>query len=148
MALKKAITQQSGYDANYWRIDRVEIDWRSRYARIRLSGYKNETERNQNPQDSVMNQRHYNITDNFNKFFDTPDKDDIPQYDSTLDYQKGDKVLFNNVIYKAAEDIASGGPNPDKTISWEVSNDLRVNRKIAYNHIKNNDIDFTDAVDA
>lgn len=146
MALKQAVTQSSGYDATYWRIDQIRIDWRNENARIRLTGYKNEAERNDNPRSSVMDSRNYNISGHeFDKFFKLKDKSEYPEYDPATDYSQGDEVVFKNVIYEAVEDITSGGSDPDQTVAWELKADLRVNRKIAYDYIKNNDIDFTDA---
>lgn len=148
MALQKAVEQSSGYTANYWRIDKVEIDWRHRRASIRLTGYKDEQTRRDDPRGSVMDQRSYSITGvRFNQFFDVPDKDQIQQYDSTQDYNKGELVVFKKKIYEATENVPSGSKKPDETSLWEVNADLRVDRVIAYDHIKNNDVDFVDAND-
>jgi len=38
MALQKAITQPYGYDANYWRLVEVDIDWENGRAQVRLKG--------------------------------------------------------------------------------------------------------------
>jgi hypothetical protein len=59
--LLKAITQNSGFDATYWRIDQVRVDWRRGQARFRLSGYKDEQARHDNPNRAVMEERSYSI---------------------------------------------------------------------------------------
>lgn len=149
MAFKKAIEQDSGYDATYWRIDRLGIDWRSKSASIRLSGYKNEAERKQNSREAVMEQKNYRIKGKeFKKYFDVPSLNDFPKWESTASYSKKSVVSYNSSLYQAKASISSGGKNPKVSEDWEMYGDLRANRKIAYEYIKNNDIDFTDAKDA
>lgn len=149
MALKKAIEQDSGYEATYWRIDRLQIDWRSKNANLRLSGYKDEAARNNNPRNSVMDQRNYRIGgQQFKKFFDVPDPADYPAWDSGIDYGAGEIVSYEDALYQATDPVSSGGSDPKASSSWELYADLRVNRRIAYEYIKNNDIDLNDAVDA
>jgi len=149
MSLQKAITQESGYDATYWRIDRLQIDWRNKRASVRLAGYKDEAARQNDVQSAVMNQKNYQIRgDQFKKFFDVPDSADYPTWDSTVEYSKGEIVSYGSALYQATETVASGESDPKASSSWEIYGDLRVSRKIAYDYIKNNDIDFSDATDA
>jgi hypothetical protein len=37
---------------------------------------------------------------------------------------------------QSVKDIASGGAAPDENASWVVEHDLRLNRKLAYEHLK------------
>jgi len=146
MALQKAIAQESGYEATYWRIDRLQIDWRNESASVRLTGYKDEEVRQEDVRTAVMDQRNYSIREEeFENFFDIPDLEDYSNWDSQTDYNKEEIVSYDSALYQANESVASGGSDPKVSNSWEIYKDLRANRKIAYDYIKNNDIDFTDA---
>jgi hypothetical protein len=149
MALQQAITQQNGYDANYWRLVEVDIDWENGRAQVRLKGYKDQQTREDNPQQGAMDQKRYSIRGElFQKFFDVPDLSQISEWDSTVDYSTGVLVLYGDYVWEAQEAVASGGSAPSKSnSSWSVNTNLQLNRDLVYNYIKKSVDEFSGATD-
>lgn len=54
MALEKAITQTSGYDATYWRIVTLNLSWLNQRGRIVVAGYKDRDTRINKPKNGIM----------------------------------------------------------------------------------------------
>lgn len=57
MALWHPITQSNGYDASYWRITEVQLNWGNQTGRVVISGYKNRETRLDSPQSAVMERK-------------------------------------------------------------------------------------------
>jgi len=141
MALKKAITQASGYDATYWRLTEVDLDWEQGRAELLITGYKDEQSRKNKPKQGIMAREPFAVSGElFQRFFDTPDLSQINDWNSTTDYTSGDLVIYGadlqKKVWRATEAIAAGGAAPDANASWVVEHDLRLNRKLAYKHLK------------
>jgi hypothetical protein len=146
MALSAAITQQSGFDATYWRIDNIVVDWKTRRACFRLSGYKDEQARRDAVEDAVMAERHYRIEGSeFDLVFGRLDPKDFPAFDPDASYDAGERVSYDETIYRADTAISSGGEDPDGASDWHEVSELEISRTEAYQHIKRNDLDFESA---
>lgn len=149
MALSQAITQPSGFDASYWRIDNVTVNWKRRRARFRLSGYKDEQARIANVSSAVMAERQYQIKgDEFDLVFGLLEPESYPAFDATASYEAGKLVSFESSVYRADTAITADGSNPDSTTDWIEASKLEISRTEAYRHVKGADIDFVDATRA
>ena len=149
MALQKAITQPNGYDANYWRLVQVDIDWENGRAQVRLKGYKDKQARKDNPNQGSMDQKRFSIRGElFERFFDVPDLSQIPEWDDATDYSKGVLVRYGKWVWQAEESIPAGSAAPSKdNASWSIDSDLRLNRELVYDYIKQSVEEFSDAKD-
>jgi hypothetical protein len=146
MALSKAITQSSGYDATYWRLVEVDIDWENGRANVRLKGYKDKQTREDNPQRGVMDQERFTIRGElFDQFFDVPDLTQIPEWDNSTEYATGVLVRDGQRVWKAEENVPAGDPAPGENSSWSVDSDLRLSRELVYEYIKKTVDHFSDA---
>lgn len=148
MALQEAITQENGYDATYWRLVEVDIDWENGRAQVRLKGYKDQQTREDNPQQGSMDQKRFNIRGElFERFFDVPDLSQIPEWDDQTEYSTGVLVVYGKWVWEAQESIPAGEPSPDQNKGWDVDSDLRLNRELVYEYIKKSVDEFSDATD-
>lgn len=148
MALQKAITQSSGYDATYWRLVEVDIDWQNGRANVHLKGYKDKQTREDNPQRGVMDQKRFSIRGElFERFFDVPDLSQISEWDNSTDYATGVLVRYGKRVWEAEENVPAGDPAPGENPSWSVDSDMRLNRELVYNYIKKSVDEFSDATD-
>jgi len=146
MALQKAITQANGYDASYWRLVEVDIDWENGRAQVRLKGYKDEQTRRDRPNQASMDQKRYSIRGElFQKFFDVPDLSEIPVWDDQAEYSTGVLVKKGQHVWEAENPVSSGEDPPAKNDSWAVNTDLRLNRTLVYNYVKDTVDEFSDA---
>jgi hypothetical protein len=147
MALKQAIQQESGFDATYWRIDKVEVDWRRKRATLRLVGYKDEAARREKPNRAVMDRRQYGITGKeFTRSFGLVSPEQVGAFDSSISYEEGDLCSYNGALYEAAVAVSSGDTGtPDASSKWDAYSPLSASRRMAYRHVTENDIDFVDA---
>jgi hypothetical protein len=149
MALSKAITQPSGYDATYWRLVKVDIDWEERIALVRLKGYKNKQTRKDRPQAAAIDYKRVVIRGVvFDRFFDVPETSQIPEWDDATPYSKGALVQYGKRLWQAEKNVSAGSNPPSKdNPTWSVDSDLRLNREIAYSYIKKTIDEFSDATD-
>jgi hypothetical protein len=148
MALKKAVEQETGYDATYWRIDYFSVDWRRKVSAMRIVGYKNESRRRSKPRNAIVAERAYKIRNKeFEKYFEVPDASDYPDWQKDTKYEKGDVVSYEAGLFQAKEKIVSNNATspPDVSDKWKSYGNVRVNRKIAYQYIMKNDPDFAGA---
>jgi len=146
MALKQPITQDIGYDASYWRITRIRIDWLNKVARVRLSGYKDEAARQERPNQGVMETRTFTLNgSDFENYFGLPSTSDYPDWESTIEYAKGDIVSYDGILHRATGPVATEESPPDENDTWEILPDINLDRQTAYDYVKQNDVDFVDA---
>ncbi len=146
MALKQAITQPNGYDASYWRLVEVDINWENGRAQVRLKGYKDEQTRRDNPQQAAMDQKRYSIRGElFRRFFDVPDLSEIPEWDDQSEYSTGVLVQHGKYVWEAEEPVEAGSEPSESNQSWSVNTDLRLNRTLVYNYITQTVDEFADA---
>lgn len=148
MALEEAITQSSGYDANYWRLTNIDIDWANGRANVTLKGYKDEQARKDNPRGAVMDTRRFTIQgEYFDKFFAVPDLSQISSFDDTVEYGTGELVVYENAVWEAKVNVPSGEPVPAQSEKWALHTDLRLNREVAYEYVKKSTEEFSNALD-
>jgi hypothetical protein len=148
MALKQPITQPSGYDATYWRLTDIDIDWQNSQAQVTLKGYKDEQARRDNPRRAVMDEKRYAIAgDFFGKFFAVPDLSQVPAFDPSVAYNAGALVKTEKRVYEAVDDVPANNGHPSESDKWKVEADLRLNRTLAYTHIKQSADEFATAED-
>jgi hypothetical protein len=148
MALQKSIVQDNGYSANYWRLVEVDINWENRNARIRLKGYKDEDTRRANPKSGEMAQKRYNIKNElFDRFFDVPDLSEIPNWEEDTPYNKGVLVQLDAAVWQATDSVPAATAPPPNSDKWAVDTDLRLNRELVYEYIKNNVEEFSGATE-
>jgi hypothetical protein len=148
MALQQAITQENGYDANYWRLVEVDINWENGRAQVRLKGYKDQQTREENPNQGSMDQKRYSIRGElFERFFDMPDLSQIPEWDDQTDYSTGVLVLYGDYVWEAGENVSAGEDPPGVNGKWNIDTDLRLNRELVYNYVKSTVDEFENATD-
>jgi hypothetical protein len=120
MALWKPIAQANGFDASYWRIIQLNLDWANRRGRIVLAGYKDRQARLDRPVQGIMTTEPYTIdTQTFESLFaaDSPAgqndaleesgfsramayemvKDIMPQFSDAEDYYEAHSVFTASV---------------------------------------------------
>jgi hypothetical protein len=148
MALQKAITQPNGYDAKYWRLTEVSINWENGNAQVRLKGYKDQQTRESNPNQGSMDSKRYSIRGElFERFFDMPDLSQIPEWDDQTDYSTGVLVLYGDYVWEADENVSAEEDPPDANGKWSIDTDLRLNRELVYNYVKSAVDEFENATD-
>lgn len=146
MALQQAITQSSGYDANYWRLTHIDIDWENGRANLILKGYKDEQSRQERPQQGVMDTIRYNIRgDYFDTFFDVPDLSQIQEWADDQEYSTGELVQTGSGVWEASGNVSAGEAAPPENNSWLLDTDLRINRALAYEYVKQSADEFEGA---
>ena len=108
MALHRRIPHDSGYDIEYWIITRVRLDVVEGRINVEMRGYKDRGMRLHDPGGSTMAYRSYKITgDEFVQFVDIPAPQEFDWYDPAKDYNVGDEVQYNRLIYTAVEPVSA-----------------------------------------